>query len=155
MLYAMIMVNLTKQGDYNEKSIITFSSSINNDYGGWRHRASGSTSSRESLTGSGAEQLKFITKQWITKTGCTWYMEMPVVGNSNDFFDRRSSAADAGLQLRVSNKDVIGGFGFGAELTALSTLNLVKYGVVTASMQSVLAVMVQYVGKPILDGNEL
>ena len=25
----------------------------------------------------------------------------PVVGDSNDFFDRRSSAADAGLQLRV------------------------------------------------------
>ncbi len=60
----------------------------------------------------------------------------PVVGNSNDMFDRRSSAADAGLQLRVANKDVIAGFGFGAELTGLSTLNLVRYGVVTASMQS-------------------
>ena len=48
-----------------------------------------------------------------------------------------SSAADAGLQLRVSNKDVIGGFGFGAELSALSTLNLVNAGVVTASMQSI------------------
>jgi len=59
-----------------------------------------------------------------------------VVGNSNDFFDRKSSAANAGLQLRVNNKDVIGGFGFGAELTALDTLNLVRYGVVTASMQS-------------------
>ena len=59
-----------------------------------------------------------------------------VVGNSNDFFDRRSSAANAGLQLRVANKDVIGGFGFGAEVSALSTLNLVDYGVVTASMQS-------------------
>ena len=61
----------------------------------------------------------------------------PVVGNENDFFDRRSSAADAGLQLRVSNKDIIGGFGFGAELSALHTLNLVDYDVVTASMQSV------------------
>jgi len=61
----------------------------------------------------------------------------PVVGNSNDFFDRRSSAADAGLQLRVANKDVIAGFGFGAELTGLSTLNLVNAGVVTASMQSI------------------
>ena len=60
----------------------------------------------------------------------------PVVGNDNDFFDRRSSAADAGLQLRVSNSDVIAGFGFGAEVTGLSTLNLVRYGVVTASMQS-------------------
>ena len=60
-----------------------------------------------------------------------------VVGNSNDFFDRRSSAADAGLQLRVANKDVIGGFGFGAEVTGLSTLNLVNSGVVTASMQSI------------------
>ena len=59
-----------------------------------------------------------------------------VVGNSNDFFDRRSSAANAGLQLRVNNKDVIAGFGFGAELSALSTLNLVNAGVVTASMQS-------------------
>jgi hypothetical protein len=59
-----------------------------------------------------------------------------IVGPSNDMFDRRSSAADAGLQLRVNNKDVIGGFGFGAELTALNTLNLVRYGVVTASMQS-------------------
>jgi len=60
----------------------------------------------------------------------------PFVGSSNDMFDRYGSAADAGLQLRVSNKDVIGGFGFGAELTALNTLNLVKYGVVTGSMQS-------------------
>ncbi|AKF24081.1 hypothetical protein YH65_00645 [Sulfurovum lithotrophicum] len=60
-----------------------------------------------------------------------------VVGDSNDMFDRRSSAADAGLQLRVANKDVIGGLGFGAELTAINTLNLVNYGVVTASMQSV------------------
>ena len=60
-----------------------------------------------------------------------------VVGSSNDMFDRYSSAADAGLQIRVSNKDIIGGFGFGAELTALSTLNLVSAGVVTASMQSV------------------
>ena len=59
-----------------------------------------------------------------------------VVGNSNDFFDRRSSAADAGLQLRVSNKDVIAGVGFGAEMTGLSTLNLVNAGMVTASMQS-------------------
>ncbi len=59
-----------------------------------------------------------------------------VVGASNDMFDRYSSAADAGLQLRVANKDVIAGVGFGAELTALSTLNLVRYGVVTASMQS-------------------
>jgi hypothetical protein len=60
-----------------------------------------------------------------------------IVGNSNDMFDRYSSAADAGLQLRVVNKDVIGGFGFGAELSALNTLNLVNFGVVTASMQSV------------------
>ncbi len=60
----------------------------------------------------------------------------PVVGNSNDFFDRKSSAADAGLQLRVNNKDVIAGIGFGAEMTGLSTLNLVNAGVVTASMQS-------------------
>ena len=60
----------------------------------------------------------------------------PVVGNDNDFFDKRSSAANAGIQLRVSNTDVIAGFGFGAEVTALSTLNLVRYGVVTASMQS-------------------
>jgi len=60
----------------------------------------------------------------------------PVVGNSNDMFDKKSSAADAGLQLRVNNKDVIAGVGFGAELTGLSTLNLVNYGVVTASMQS-------------------
>ena len=59
-----------------------------------------------------------------------------IVGPSNDMFDRYGSAADAGLQLRVSNKDVIGGFGFGAEITALNTLNLVDYGVVTASMQS-------------------
>ncbi|KYJ86114.1 hypothetical protein [Sulfurovum riftiae] len=61
----------------------------------------------------------------------------PIVGADNDMFDRRSSAADAGLQLRVSNKDVIAGIGFGAELTGLSTLNLVDYGVVTGSMQSV------------------
>jgi len=59
-----------------------------------------------------------------------------VVGASNDMFDRYGSAADAGLQLRVNNKDVIAGFGFGAELTALSTVNLVNAGVVKASMQS-------------------
>jgi len=60
----------------------------------------------------------------------------PVVGNDNDFFDRKSSAADAGLQFRVNNKDVISGIGFGGELTGMSTLNLVDYGVVSASMQS-------------------
>jgi len=60
-----------------------------------------------------------------------------VTGGDNDMFDRRSSAADAGIQLRVANKDLIAGFGFGAELTALSTLNLVEFGVVTGSMQSV------------------
>ncbi len=60
-----------------------------------------------------------------------------VVGESNSMFDKAGSAADAGLQLRVANKDVIAGIGFGAEITALSTLNLVNYGVVTASMQSI------------------
>jgi len=60
----------------------------------------------------------------------------PIVGADNDMFDRRSSAADAGIQLRVNNKDVIAGVGFGAELTALSTLNLVHAGIVTGSMQS-------------------
>ncbi len=59
-----------------------------------------------------------------------------VVGESNSMFDKDGSAADAGLQLRVVNKDVVAGIGFGAELTALSTLNLVNAGVVTASMQS-------------------
>ena len=59
-----------------------------------------------------------------------------VVGPSESMFDRYSSAADAGIQLRVNNKDVIGGLGFGAELTGLSTLNLVNFGVVSASMQS-------------------
>ena len=59
-----------------------------------------------------------------------------IVGRGNTMFDRYSSAADAGLQLRVNNKDVIAGIGFGAEMTGLSTLNLVRYGVVTASMQS-------------------
>ncbi|BAF73134.1 hypothetical protein [Sulfurovum sp. NBC37-1] len=59
-----------------------------------------------------------------------------VVGPSGDMFDRYTSAADAGIQLRVNNKDVIAGIGFGAELTGLSTLNLVNFGVVTASMQS-------------------
>ena len=59
-----------------------------------------------------------------------------VVGPSGDMFDRYTSAADAGLQLRVNNKDIIAGIGFGVELSALDTLNLVNYGVVTASMQS-------------------
>lgn len=60
----------------------------------------------------------------------------PVVGNSEDFFNQNSSAADAGIQLRVKNKDIGGGFGFGAEVTGLSTLGLVDAGVVTASMMS-------------------
>ena len=41
------------------------------------------------------------------------------------------------FNLECANKDVIGGFGFGAEVTGLSTLGLVNAGVVTGSMQSV------------------
>jgi len=66
-----------------------------------------------------------------------WLEGNGVVGTGDKgFFHKNNSAADAGIQLRVSNKDVIAGFGFGAEVTGLSTLGLVNAGVVTASMMS-------------------
>jgi len=44
-----------------------------------------------------------------------------------DLFDQDSSAADAGIQLRATNNDVIGGIGAGFAVNGLSTLNLENY----------------------------
>lgn len=51
-----------------------------------------------------------------------------------DLFEQDSSAADAGIQLRASNKDVIGGVGFGFEVNGLATLGL-EEDVVSTVMQ--------------------
>ena len=53
-----------------------------------------------------------------------------------DLFKQESSAADAGLQLRAVNKDVVAGIGAGVEVTGLSTLDL-EHGVVSNVMQGV------------------
>ena len=57
----------------------------------------------------------------------------------------------------MSNKDIIGGLGFGAEITGLSTLGLVNAGVVTASMQSAGLNINEYIhdtnGQIVLDAN--
>ena len=51
-----------------------------------------------------------------------------------DIFDQETSAADAGLQVRGTNNDVIAGIGAGFALNGLSTLNLENY-VVSGVMQ--------------------
>lgn len=52
-----------------------------------------------------------------------------------DMFSANNSAADAGLQLAVVNKDIYGGLGAGVELSGLATLGL-EDEVVTGIMQS-------------------
>jgi len=54
--------------------------------------------------------------------------------DSVDLFDQESSAADAGIQLRAANSDVIGGIGAGFTVNGLSTLNL-ENSVVSGVMQ--------------------
>jgi len=44
-----------------------------------------------------------------------------------DLFDQEQSAADAGIQLRATNNDVIAGIGAGFTVNGLSTLNLENY----------------------------
>ncbi|HSR73971.1 MAG TPA: hypothetical protein VLL31_03940, partial [Sulfurovum sp.] len=43
---------------------------------------------------------------------------------TGDLFDQEQSAADAGIQLRATNKDVFAGIGAGFAVNGLSTLNL-------------------------------
>ena len=51
-----------------------------------------------------------------------------------DVFDQESSAADAGIQLKATNNDVIAGIGAGFAVNGLSTLNLENY-LVSSVMQ--------------------
>jgi len=51
-------------------------------------------------------------------------------------FDQDSSAADAGIQLRATNSDVIGGIGMGFAVNGLATLNLENF-LVSDVMQGV------------------
>jgi hypothetical protein len=51
-----------------------------------------------------------------------------------DVFDQEGAAADAGLQLRATNNDVVAGIGAGVAVNGLSTLNL-ENGVVSDGMQ--------------------
>jgi hypothetical protein len=53
----------------------------------------------------------------------------------DSLFSQGASAANAGLQLRASNADLIAGIGFGAELTGLGTLGL-EEDVVSDVMQT-------------------
>jgi len=62
-----------------------------------------------------------------------------------DLFDQDSSLADFGLQLRAVNKNVIGGLGFGGEVSGLSTLNL---------EDSIVSNVMQGVGN-LVDGNDI
>ena len=48
-------------------------------------------------------------------------------------FDQENSQADAGIQLRATNNDVIGGLGMGFAVNGLSTLNLENYLVSSSS----------------------
>ena len=77
-----------------------------------------------------------------------------IVGRGNSLFDKWSSAADAGLQLRVANKNLAGtGIGFGAEMTGLATLGLVNSGLVSATMQTTNQAGVNYQGIPFTNPN--
>jgi len=66
----------------------------------------------------------------------TDYKDFMGTGSNGDLFDQTSSLADAGLQLRATNKDVFAGIGAGVELNGLSTLNL-ENSIVSNVMQGV------------------
>ncbi|SFV90957.1 hypothetical protein MNB_SV-4-511 [hydrothermal vent metagenome] len=66
----------------------------------------------------------------------TDYNDFMNTGSNGNLFDQTSSLADAGLQLRATNKDVFAGIGAGVELNGLSTLNL-ENSVVSNVMQGV------------------
>ena len=55
-------------------------------------------------------------------TGVVYYQTVDVEDYS--LFDQESSAADAGIQLRATNSDVVAGIGAGVEVSGLATLNL-------------------------------
>ncbi len=59
---------------------------------------------------------------------------IPFLG-TGDLFDQEMSFANAGLQLRATNDDLMYGIGFGVELTGLGTLGL-EEDVVFAPMQN-------------------
>ena len=52
-----------------------------------------------------------------------YYQTIDLFGDKS-LFDKASSVADAGFQLKAVNKDVIGGIGAGVVLNGLATLNL-------------------------------
>ncbi|MDM5271478.1 hypothetical protein PGH07_04745 [Sulfurovum sp. zt1-1] len=56
-------------------------------------------------------------------TGVVYYQTTDTFGETS-LFDQESSAADAGIQLRATNSDVVAGIGAGFEVSGLSTLNL-------------------------------
>lgn len=55
-------------------------------------------------------------------TGVVYYQTMD--GGDLSMFEQDSSAADAGIQLRAMNSDVVAGIGAGFEVSGLATLNL-------------------------------
>ncbi len=65
--------------------------------------------------------------------GVLYYQTQDVWG-TKDLLDQDASRANAGLQLRATNSDLIAGIGFGAELNGLGTLGL-EEDVVSGVMQ--------------------
>lgn len=55
-------------------------------------------------------------------TGVVYYQTADAFDGS--LFEQESSAADAGIQLRATNSDVVAGIGAGVEVSGLATLNL-------------------------------
>jgi len=55
-------------------------------------------------------------------TGVVYYQTLD--GGDFSLFEQESSAADAGIQLRAMNADVVAGIGAGVEVSGLATLNL-------------------------------
>ena len=62
-----------------------------------------------------------------------------------DLFDQDASAADAGIQAKMTNNDVFAGLGMGFGVNGLSTLNLENY---------LVSGVMQLTGNPV-DGNDL
>lgn len=63
-----------------------------------------------------------------------YYQTIDAYGGS-DLFKQGSSVADAGLQLKATNKDLIGGLGVGITLDGLTTLGL-EHSIVSNVMQT-------------------
>jgi len=96
---------------------------------------------------SGQAALYYQTddSQFAFVEGVTGATPVVTTYGGGSLFDQEQSAADAGIQLRAANNDVIGGIGAGFAVNGLSTLNLEN---------SIVSAVPQLTGNPVA-GNDI